>query len=190
MLITNDSTLEEVWQVAWNYLKRAAVDKGHPMRYLTLGTLAGSEVGLRMVVLREIQENDSLLMYTDARSAKVDQLHLHPKASILTYHPRHKVQIRLLGNTSLHHRDALAHSHWEKVQGPPQKAYNSIMTPGSPINSPEQAHQWPKVMDERHFCVIQFQPMEIEVLQLNGLAHLRAEFKLKGEGWVKSWIVP
>ncbi|MEM6628998.1 MAG: pyridoxamine 5'-phosphate oxidase family protein [Bacteroidota bacterium] len=190
MLITKESSLEEVWQVAWDYLRRAAVDKGHPMRYLTLATSGPPDIGLRMVVLREIQQDLSLLMYTDARSAKVRQIRENSLTSILAYHPKHKVQIRLQGESLLHQRDVLAQAAWQRVQGPPQKAYNSLLPPGEEVSTPSEAHRWPEEMDEGHFCLIQFRPLELEVLQLNGLAHIRALFTISANERKGKWIVP
>lgn len=190
MHITKDSSLDEVWKTGWDYLMRAAVDKGHPMRYLTLATGRTGESGLRMIVLREIGEQNSLVLYTDARSAKVEQVKGHSHATILTYHPRHKVQIRLSGTMALHIQDPIADEYWKRVQGPPRKAYTSLLAPGTPIDNPEEAHKWPEELDSKYFCVLVFTPQEMEVLQLNQLAHIRAVFEIEGVGWKGSWMVP
>jgi hypothetical protein len=52
------------------------------------------------------------------------------------------------------------------------------------------AYQWNEEMDNAFFTVIKVEPKSVEVLQLNGLEHIRASF-LKREGdWQMGWLVP
>jgi pyridoxamine 5'-phosphate oxidase len=190
MLISIEDQLEEVFRKTTYELKRGALDRKHPFRFLSMATSDSEGIGLRYVVLREVDENLDLYIYTDQRSAKVGQIRANPAVSLLFYHPRKNVQIRVDGRAELHHNDELAARHWQKVGEFGRKSYGSKHAPGATINHPTEAYQWPEEIDSTHFTVIKLVPVKLETLQLGRSEHLRAQFDRTPEGWKKVWIAP
>ncbi|MGY6522073.1 MAG: pyridoxamine 5'-phosphate oxidase family protein [Mongoliitalea sp.] len=191
MLIKPGSTLDVVFQDAQQEVRRGVVDKKHPFRFITLATVQDSIPEARYVVLRKVDEQFNFYAYTDVRTRKVQAMQSNPMVSILLYHPQKRVQVRIQAAATIHHKDSIASDHWTRVQGEAQKAYNSILAPGEAIQTPEQAYFWEEELsNSENFAVILLKPFKLEVLQLNGLEHLRAEFDFTPEGWQGKWLVP
>ncbi|HSF54273.1 MAG TPA: hypothetical protein VLA71_10995, partial [Algoriphagus sp.] len=91
--------------------------------------------------------------------------------------------------TEIHHQDEVSKFFWRHVHGDTQKAYTSTLAPSTPISDPNEAFEWLKSCDERFFAILKFIPETVEVLQLNGLRHLRIMFSEK-ENWNGQWLVP
>ena len=189
MLITLETPLDQAMDEVVSELKQALVDNRHPFRYLSLATATPDEIGLRYVVLRSINEDLQINIYTDMRTSKTEQIRQNSQVALLFYHPSKKVQVRISGTASLHRQDEESRAHWSRVQGAAQKAYHPNVSPGTPIAHPTEAHSWPEVIDDSYFCVIRIQATELEVLQLNKMEHIRALFK-KEKGWKGQWIAP
>ena len=189
MLISESDRLEQVWQNLKHELNRGALDKKHPFRNVVLGTDANWP-NLRYVVLRQVSEALHLLFYTDLRSRKVEEINHNGRSSVLLYHPSKKVQIRMQGHAQVHAADALSAEHWKNIQGAGKKAYGPLVSPGTEIREPAEAHQWPEDIDGNLFAVIEFTPTLMDVLQLNRMSHLRAQFEHKENDWRKCWVAP
>ena len=190
MLLHTDSTLEEVWADVVQELRRGAVDKKHPFRFIALSTVASGKPSVRYVVLRKLDDDLNCFIYTDSRSAKTVELQQNDAASLLLYHPRKRFQLRLDGHISIHHRDEISQHHWQNVQGEAHKAYTATIAPGTTLSNRHDAYEWPEDPDDRYFTVLIFKPLLMDALQLNGLEHLRATFENTAEGWQKRWIAP
>lgn len=191
MLIREGMTLEEVFQDFQHELRRGALDKKHPFRYITLATSYEGVPQARYVVLRKVDEFLNLLLYTDARTPKVLEIQANQQVSVLLYHPQKRVQVRIQADASIHQADELAKLHWSRVQGDAQKAYNSKLTPGTDISSPEDAFEWhEELSSDNFFAVVSLKPSSFELLQLNGLEHFRAKFEFTNERWMGTWLVP
>jgi pyridoxamine 5'-phosphate oxidase len=191
MLIKTGAQLDEIFQDVQLEIRRGVVDKKHPFRFITLATIQDRIPEARYVVLRKIDEQFNFLVYTDARTAKVKAIQSNPIVSVLLYHPQKRVQIRIQASASIHHQDFLTSEHWTRVQGEAQKAYNSILAPGEVIETPQQAYVWEEELSRfDYFAVILLKPYKLEILQLNGLEHLRAEFSRTSEEWKGQWLVP
>ena len=188
MLIEKDYDLHQVLSVVQHEIHRAAMDRKHPFRYVALGT-SNDTIAMRYVVLRKVEKDFKLVLYTDHRSGKVDQIRSNPKGQLLFYHPQKKVQVIVSGIITFHNTDGVAEKHWQYVQGEARKAYCSVQAPGTPIDRPEEAYKWDSQMNSAHFAVLHFEPTSIEVLQLRGLDPLRAIFE-KTDKWKGTWVVP
>ena len=58
---------------------------------------------LRTIVLRKVIEDQrSILFFTHSQSAKVKQLDANPACSLLVYHPKQQIQIRLMASANVH----------------------------------------------------------------------------------------
>ncbi|MEO1053134.1 MAG: pyridoxamine 5'-phosphate oxidase family protein [Bacteroidota bacterium] len=190
MLFDNNENLSEVFQTVVHEIHRAALDKKHPFRFMALATGSGHDLNNRYVVLRKIDQDLNLYVFTDSRTGKVKDLEKNPACAILLYHPQKRAQVIIKGTVTLHNQDQVAQEYWSQVQGDARKAYNPSVAPGTVINKPEDAHKWPASLDDTHFTVIKVEIGSIEALQLNGLEHLRAQFIRSNGDWDKNWIVP
>jgi len=189
MIFTETESPTEIWQSLVHELRRGALDPKHPFRYVNLGTQTISGPEIRTVVLRSVSKNLEFYVFTDLRSAKVEELRQSPLVCLHFYHPGKRVQIRIHAKANLHSQDELSRAFWAKVQGDAQKAYTSTQAPGTIISIPEDAFGWLEPGDDRFFTVMRFVPERVEVLQLNGIHHLRLVF-LRSEDWRGSWLVP
>ena len=191
MLIEQGNDLNHVWDAVKHELHRGALDRKHPFRFVVLGTFGESGPDTRYVVLRKVDQELSFFIYTDGRTAKAKSLDLNPRISLLFYHPQKRVQLRVQAEVSLHKGDDLAKEHWSRVQGEGRKAYQSVLEPGSEIKQPEEAFAWfEDESDASNFLVLKIVPSAIEVLQLNGLEHLRAKFFREEGEWRGVWLAP
>jgi len=110
-----------------------------------------------------------------------------PRVSLLFYHPKKQVQVRVKALATLHVADELAEKHWKRVSEKRQSEYKSELDPGVRIEKPELG--WETQPDNAHFSVLKFSPLSIEALQLSKEGHLRIQVELT-TGWQGSWLVP
>lgn len=190
MLFTEQESLTEIWQSLKHELHRGALDPKHPFRYVQLATQGLNGPEIRTVVIRAIHENLNLDVFTDFRSEKVAQLTQYRVAGLHFYHENKRVQIRIQAKAEIHYQNPLSVSNWMKVQGDARKAYTSILAPGTAIAQPSEGLEWPQDYEQHSFAVLRFVPQAIEVLQLNGMRHLRILYTEKNELWTGQWLVP
>jgi general stress protein 26 len=187
MLLTSSDVPSEIWQTVLHELHRGALDPKHPFRYLTLATAGTHFPQVRTVVLRELTPNLEFLVYTDVRSAKVQDMLEVPRVSLLFYHPKKQVQVRVKALATIHVDDELAQEHWKKISEKRQSEYTSKLEPGTRIENPDLG--WETDIKNAHFSVLKFSPLSIEVLQLAKDGHLRIQFELASR-WQGNWMVP
>ncbi|MGY6741894.1 MAG: pyridoxamine 5'-phosphate oxidase family protein [Cecembia sp.] len=191
MLIEKGYSKQDVFSALKHELHRGALDKKHPFRFVVLSTSGGHGVDSRYVVLRSIDEALHFFIFTDSRSEKINELIAYPYASLLFYHPQKRVQIRVQANSIIHQQNETAKHRWKSVQGEARKAYQSILPPGHPIHEPGAAFSWNEnLADFSFFSVIELIPTSIELLQLNGLEHLRIRFTYSDGDWTGQWLAP
>ena len=167
-------------------LSRSNADKKHPFRYFSLSTLA-EYPETRMVVNRKIGQDLSVLLYTDTRTPKVEQIQKNNKVTALFYHPKKRLQIRLKGKASLIQE---GHPDFEKYvakvrQSPSLRDYTTLLSPGSPLATTEVEHG-----SILHFTAILIQPDYLDILLLRREGHLRSLYEKIEEEWVENRLVP
>jgi pyridoxamine 5'-phosphate oxidase len=191
MLFEAKHAPNEIFSIIKHELHRGVLDKKHPFRYVVLSTSGHPGPDSRYVVLRAVDEAFHAFFYTDSRSEKVKALQAQPNAVLLLYHPIKRTQVRIQAKAVLHHQDELAQQHWKKVQGEARKAYNSILPPGTSVQIPEKAFDWNENLENfSFFTVLELIPTSIDLLQLNGLEHLRIRFNYENDQWSSQWLVP
>lgn len=191
MLIKSEDSLKNVFQVIKHELNRGVLDKKHPFRFLILSSQGIEGVESRYVVLRKVKEDLTLMVFTDYRTAKIQQIKTNPKVALLFYHPVKRIQVRIQAEVIVHFKNDVTEDFWQNVQGEGRKAYHSKLAPGKEIDNPNQGHDWHEDMrGQGYFCVLEIRPVEIEALQLNGLEHLRAKFDFLDGSWIGKWLVP
>ncbi|MCS5490550.1 pyridoxamine 5'-phosphate oxidase family protein [Algoriphagus limi] len=188
MLFKESDSLEEIWQVVKHELHRGALDAKHPFHWVNLGTHGADFPEIRKVVLRKITDTFHFLIFTDYRSQKVKELKTNPKASLHFYHPKKQVQVRVRANTKIHFKNDFSEEFWLSISESRRKEYLGKYSPGTFI--PDHEEGWERLDDVNHFfTVLEFIPLEIEVLQLSRNGHLRILFSSKKE-WEGNWLVP
>ena len=187
MLFNSSDAPSQIWQNVLHELHRGALDPKHPFRFLTLATAGAQFPQIRTVVLRQLSPAMEFLVYTDARTAKVQDLLETPRVSLLFYHPKKQFQVRVKAIATLHVEDALAQEHWKRVSKHRQSEYKSELAPGTRIETPDLG--WETHSESAHFSVLKFSPLSIEVLQLAREGHLRMQIELAA-GWQGTWLVP
>ncbi len=173
--------LEDIWQ----RLGRGVADRRAAARHPVFATQAGSGGGeARVVVLRGVDRGDATLeVHTDARSGKVADLACVPRATLLVWDARARLQMRLRAEVTVTRGDA---ARWARVPGPARRAYGGAPAPGTPIPAPDAYTPAP---DPAQFAVLACRLEEIDALRLDDAGHRRALF-LRAEGWRGQWLVP
>lgn len=195
MLIDSDTTPLNAKKLVIDELTKGSSDSRHPFRYVSMATLdiQKKEPSSRMLILREVQEQEIIILYTDIRTDKVHELKSCNKAALLFWHDHHKVQASFKCEVSLHHQDEVSRQYWTgDVHGAAQKAYTPEVAPGTEIDDPKQAHRWPDEYSDEYFCVLECRPYEMQILQLAGKKHLRLQLVREDiqQDWQGSWIAP
>lgn len=191
MLIKKEYSYDTSFQAIKHELHRGVLDKKHPFRFVVLSTIGVHGPDSRYTVLRAVDEGLHFFIYTDSRSEKVKELQAQPFAALLFYHPKKRFQVRIQVKSLIHHQNDIAQQHWKKVQGEGRKAYNSILSPGTSIEIPDEAFAWNENLDDfSFFTVLELIPSSIELLQLNALEHLRIKFTAVNDQWSGQWLAP
>ncbi len=188
-IIDTLETLEQLEIHIWNMLTRAKVDRKHPFRIFVLGTITASGIpDARNVILRNVhQSNKTLCIYTDARTPKVNQLLSQPNACLVFYNPKSKEQLRVRATASVLINEQRNLEIWNALPKHAKKDYQSIMAPGT---AKEASNIYIDAEDSSNFCLIEFDVLEIDFLELNRKGHRRASFKYGHPSVQATWLVP
>lgn len=183
-----DENLRELQE----YLKRGAADPKFPFRFVTLSTSEPeSDVPhARMLVLRDVDDEGSFVLFSDLRSEKILQLRRNPQGHLMFWHPRKQVQIGINAEIQLHQKDSLAEHYMQSVSEHGKQQYTSIKPPSTPVGSPKTGLQYIESSFENNFCVLRALPWRITALQLRREGHLRLRFQKTGNTWEGGWITP
>ena len=181
--MTRLDTLPEIELACWKELQRAAVERNHPWRVMTLATVDGARADARSVIVREVDETSRCLsFYTDSRSPKVAQIQAHPEAMMVAWSARLSWQLRLQVALEVADSGLGVSSHWARVKlSPSAQDYLGALPPGTPVESyqPERASR-------EFFAVVQAQVTRMDWLELDPGGHRRA--RLAGAHSV--WLTP
>ncbi|MEO1486852.1 MAG: pyridoxamine 5'-phosphate oxidase family protein [Bacteroidota bacterium] len=181
-------SLDEYFEAALLELKKGTSQKKHPFRYFTLASLqANSSIGLRTVVLRKVEENLDLIFYTDKRSAKIEEINIHPEVSALFYHPKKLLQLKIVGQANSIQDSATLKTYWNGVPTKARKDYTTNLAPGTQILK-EQAVDFSE--NENHFAMVRIEVNEIELVQLQRPEHMRIRFQKDDGKWNGVRLVP
>lgn len=174
--------LAAIENALWAELAQAPQQRDHGWRHAVLATRDGDEADARVVVLREVDaEAHELLIYTDARSAKVAQAAAHPQAMLVLWSPRLSWQLRLRVVLDTETSGLAVSSRWARIKlTPAAQDYLSPLAPGSPLGSPVQ----PERTSREHFAVLTARVLSIDWLELHAEGHRRARFDAQGRRWL------
>ncbi|MGF1560659.1 MAG: pyridoxamine 5'-phosphate oxidase family protein [Geminicoccaceae bacterium] len=181
------SKLADIWNDAWQRLRRGVVDHKAATRHPVLATIGlDGFAEARTVVLRACDPvAASLSVYTDARSHKINELHAHPGATLLFWDPRARLQIRARVRMAIATGEALTDL-WASLPEGARAVYGGDPAPGRPIDGPD-AHE-PKP-DPAQFARLDGSVISLEALHLIEPKHLRARFE-RADGFQGQWLAP
>lgn len=169
-------------------LKKGISKKGHPFRYCTLGTVGlGTSARLRTMVLRKVCEDLKLVFYTDRRSKKIGHIKENNTVSLLFYHPKKLVQLKIEGRATLISDAEELKKCWDGVGPANKKDYTTSSVPGSPISNPDNVEY---LENKNHFAIVEIEPSKIEYLKLKQPNHLRILFSKEDGEWNGAFLVP
>lgn len=191
------ASLDKVLASAFALLSRAVADRRSPMHTLSLGTAGlDGRPRMRSVILRGFEAATlSLRFHTDLRSAKVAELRRDPRLAMLGYDPGLKVQIRVEGEATLHHANAVAGRAWATSQPMSRQCYGAEPGPGTPIGD-GGAFSLPGAepdfeAGETNFVAVVCAIATLDWLHLAHSGHRRAHFEWPRQGeCVGRWLVP
>jgi len=168
-------------------LVRSNVDKRHPFKTMVLGTVEGSIPQLRTVVKRNFHKSKGITFYTDSRSPKVAQIRQNPQVSLLLYHPKKKLQVRISGEAHIASSESALHkSALQSIeQSRSRTDYMTVLPPGHVINDTEVTYG-----DHLSVAVIQVVLTKMDVLVLDRQGHQRRAYSLESDQWIETTLVP
>lgn len=157
---------EELFDLCKTELIRSNADKRHPFRRVILSTIDEYPES-RVVIKRKSKQDFSQIIFTDSRTPKVQHLKANPKSTLLFYHDKKMLQIRMKGSCEIVSEGKEYDEYRASLNGRTSD-YQTLLTPGSILNGNDIHYD-----DAMHFVVIQFVPQEIDVLHLNREGHQR-----------------
>jgi pyridoxamine 5'-phosphate oxidase len=180
------TSLPTLLDQVWLRLNRGVVDRKSDARHPVLSTMGIAGPEARIVVLRSASRPRSqMLVYTDLRSAKIKDLATEPRASLLVWEQKAKLQIRLRVHVEVKSGEAVK-DHWQKVPEAARKVYGGMPPPGTHIDHPDRLTA---EADPQAFAVLICNILEIETLHLGNDLHRRAKFS-HIEAWAGQWLSP
>lgn len=169
-------------------LKKGTTTKNHPFRYCTLATIGLERMPrLRTIVLRKVSEELKLTFYTDRRSKKIVHIKENNRISVLFYHPKKLLQVKVDGLAYTVTDKTILKKYWSGIQPNSRKDYTTGSAPGSTISNPDKVEY---LEDENHFCMVEIEPFKIEYLKLKRPNHLRVRFSKIDGDWDGEFLVP
>ncbi|MBT8206507.1 MAG: pyridoxamine 5'-phosphate oxidase family protein [Eudoraea sp.] len=169
-------------------LAYGAEKKEHPFHYFTLGTVGLERISrLRTVVLRGIEDDNTLIFYTDARSKKTIHILENNMVGLLFFHPEKLLQVRIEGLAFIHKDEQTLKKYWNKIHAKARKEYSTAAAPGTAMEHPDQLEY---LNEENHFCIISVVPYRIEYLKLQAPNHIRVLFSREEDLWTSEYLVP
>jgi len=176
--------LEEIKQE----LQRGPTEYDHPYRYFTIATVGANQLArLRTVVLREVSEDLRIVFYTDKRSKKITHIKENKGVSLLLYHPKKMLQIRIEGTANVQDDVATKNGYWNQLSETAKREYSTSRSPGSHLNHPDKLEF---LSEENHFCTVEVTPYTMEYLKLEQPNHIRVLFSKIDTEWKGEFLVP
>ena len=182
-------------------LQRGVTHFNDPFHRPVLGTSAQNGSRLRTVILRQFLPDKRLLVcHTDARAQKVKEISSCAQVSWLFYHPQRKVQLRLLGYTTLHTDDRFADEQWTATRVTSRLNYCAAEPPGTPIERPSSGipdfvlDKVPTLLESnrgrKNFVVIASRIDSMDWLILRTFGNRRARFDWTENKLNATWVIP
>ncbi len=193
MTDTRLQDLNEVEAAIWRELAQAAGEPRHEWRRCVVATAGPDGPEARTMVLRECDAQARLLvLYTDARSPKLQQVAQDPRAQIVCWSSALNWQLRLRCHLQVETQGLAVSTRWARVRfSPGAQDYLSHLPPGAALQPHAQHPALPRAahhdaVAHHHFAVLIAQVQAVDWLELHAAGHRRARF----EGNERAWRTP
>ena len=176
----------EAW--CWAQIARGVADRKSALHTPTLCTIGlDGAPRARVLVLRGADRaGASLRLHTDRRSAKVEELNVEPRVSVLFYDATLKLQLRVSGTAVVGTEDHATEEAWAATRPFSRECYRVAPPPGTAIVSGgSYAHPGDDTNARASFATIRIAVETLEALYLAASGHRRARFGSKA-----TWLVP
>ena len=192
--------LNEIEKTCWQALVDGSRQPAHPFRNCTIAHAASEGTAVYTIVLRHANEAaKELAFYADIRSEKIEQLKADPHISVLFYDKEEQWQIVVAGQARIDHQNEAALHAWQSSGYKGRTSYLAGPPPSTPAEQPADGLEHLKgkqfepedLTGYENFAVITIKANLLEHLQLNReQGNRRARFKLIGQEWHGTWIIP
>jgi pyridoxine/pyridoxamine 5'-phosphate oxidase len=190
MIITEPTTLSELQDKIYGLLNAAVNERSHPFSYCSLATAGDHELAIRYVVLRSVNDQLHLFLYSDTRTEKIRDININHQVALLFYDPKERFQLRISGRAKVHYEDDFCKEIWLSMPAENKREYLSNISSGEVIECPLDGHSWMNEDCMDHFAVIEIVPHKLDALQLVKTGHRRAQFHRDHDDWSKTWVAP
>ena len=180
---------DKIFEKITQELKKGAFKKGHYFKYFTLATLGVDKFArLRLVALRNVSDDLKLTFFTDKRSKKVLHIKEDNRVSLLFYHHKKLIQLRIEGIAQINNDQFQIQKSWEQVGTEARKDFITKEAPGSTIDDPDSL----EFLEEGdYFSIVEIDPFRIEYLKLKKNGHTKIKYsKNENGGWSSEYLVP
>jgi len=179
---------KEVFSSIKSELQDATKLKNHPFRYVALATTDAMGIPhTRTVVLRSVDNDLNMLVYTDQRSNKIAHINHQNKVSLLFLDPKKFIQIAIQAVAEIITDAAALEKLWAQIPEKSKKEYSSKFTPGTQITNNDRIKF---LVDQHFFTAIRFTPEKIEYLKLGRHNHIRVLFEKNEDNWKGVFLAP
>ncbi|WP_162558742.1 pyridoxamine 5'-phosphate oxidase family protein [Robertkochia solimangrovi] len=180
---------QEYLDNAKNELKKALKDHKHPFRYFTLATMGINQTPrLRTVVLRDVDDELKISIFTDRRSKKVTHIRENNKVCLLFFDHFKLLQVKIDAVAFPEENPKRIKKLWEQINEEAKHDYSAAQSPGTKVTRPDKIEY---LNNSNHFCVLNIEPYKIEYLQLKRPIHLRVMYSYEESGqWSGHFMVP
>ena len=194
--------LEELEKDSWIRLLNGSLSYKHAMHNPVVANMHQQGVNMRTVVLRKAWPAEKkLAFHTDIRSGKWTELEQQKNISWLFYDAAGKIQIRLSGEASLHHKDTIADESWlastmnsRKIylgeKGPSQLSELAVSGLPAVFEQRDPTNE-ESIPGRKNFGVVVTDVHWMEWLWLNSGGHRRATFTYnEDKTFTAGWLIP
>jgi pyridoxine/pyridoxamine 5'-phosphate oxidase len=184
--MSDPNDLAAFLDLGWQRLTRGVADRRAAARHPVFATVSPDGAPeARTVVLRGANRAEGIVeIHTDGGSDKVASLRSNPRAQLMVWDEKAKLQIRLSTGVTIHQGAEVA-DRWKNVPEGSRIAYGAAPNPGTPIPN---AHAYAKLASIEWFTVLSCRIDTIELMQLID-PHRRAVYR-RDDGWIGTWRVP
>lgn len=189
-IILPNHKLDDIINIVFSELGKGASRKKHPFKNVVLTTVNKKIPMSRWVVFRKLTSLQNILIYTDFRSQKIKNLENNTNCGLLFYNNKQGLQIYFNTVSTIHQNNELTKKYWQGIVGTSSENYTTILPPSTPINTIHEGHKTEKNLSDKYFSIIEFCPINMNVLQLSRDGHIRANFSKVNNEWEGSFIVP
>jgi len=179
---------DKIFEKLTQELKKGAFKKGHYFKYFTLATLGVDKFArLRLVALRNVSDDLKLTFFTDKRSKKMLHIKENNRVSLLFYHHKKLIQLRIDGIARVNNDQYQIQKSWEQIGTEARKDYITKEAPGSSIEDPESLEY---LKEGDYFSIVEIDPFRIEYLELKKNGHTKIKYSKDESGWTSEYLVP